>query len=60
MFQLNENNVYKYIVLFIIIYVINKFTKNTILEYKKSVIKKQEELNKINNDLEKILQFKNN
>lgn len=60
MFQLNEKNVYKYIVLFIIIYVINKFTKNTILEYKKSVIKKQEELNKINNDLEKILQFKNN
>jgi len=56
-----KNNIYKYItlflvfslILFILIYIINRFTKNTILEYKKRVLKKQEELNKINNDLEK-------
>jgi len=40
------------IILFIVVFIINKFTNKTILEYKKSVEQKQNELNTINNNLE--------
>ena len=40
------------IVLFTVVYLINKFTNNTILEYKINVEQKENELNTINNNLE--------
>ena len=55
-----RNNIFMYIsllvvfliILFIVVFLINEFTNNTILVYKKSVEQKQDELNKINNNLE--------
>ena len=40
------------VILFIAIYIINKFINDTILKYKEKVEEKQHELNKINNNLE--------
>ncbi len=58
--ELIKNNIIMYIsllaiflfILFIVVFILNKFTSNTILVYKKSVDQKQDELNKINNNLE--------
>ncbi|MEA3553897.1 MAG: cache domain-containing protein [Campylobacterota bacterium] len=57
--QLIKNNIYQHIILlivftiilFLIVYLINTFTSNIILNYKKSVDQKQDELNTINNNL---------
>ena len=40
------------VILFIAIYIINKFINDTILKYKEKIEEKQYELNKINNNLE--------